>query len=350
MGSVLLLWQHHAWLSIGQILRIRPSLHWVLCHMLARRLAQATGEFLTLYEGLSKLGDSSRVTASWFILESNPRPVGSVMPRSVSVQPAHGLEAESSVWKQRSRAPPRHRPHRHGAGGAPAADAGDEEMSDHEEPDPMNAGGDEDEVVQAEQALANLLDEAQELAEEGFLPGDVDPPGAEADAAASGDQIPGGGAGPADLDAQAAPPAPPVPHDAAPDGGRRRGAAEVTYYVPGGSISFYASKMAYQAVCENREHARCVLTRTCHPRGLTAAGLPKGGRPVGFLVAWLSHSEQCATKADHWSPERLDNPLALRAALRDRIAATPSGRHLLSFERPLVPGETAEPEELDGYL
>ena len=129
----------------------------------------------------------------------------------------------------------------------------------------------------------------------------------------------------------------------------RRGAA-VTYSVPGGSISYYESKGAFKAVCENRAHGRCVLTRTCKSRGVLPNGGPRGGRPVGFLAAWLGRAEASQDKAGHWIPEAFANSVEVRSGLRAQIANTPSGVRLLAHERPVEPGEAAEPESLEGYL
>ena len=82
-------------------------------------------------------------------------------------------------------------------------------------------------------------------------------------------------------------------------GTTRLGAMEAAaaFYMAGGRLSFHESKSAFEAVC-NR-HPNCNLSRTCKARKATGAdGLPVGGRPCGFLAAWLS-DDRWASKLEH---------------------------------------------------
>lgn len=134
------------------------------------------------------------------------------------------------------------------------------------------------------------------------------------------------------------------------DGGRRLGAT-VTLQCPGGSISHYPSKQAFEAVCCNKAHGRCVATRTQRGKRKGADGWPATGRPCGFLAAWLAAGESLATKEEHWAPGVLAQPLAVRVDLRRQIAESgEAGRLLLQQERAKEPAEPEEPESLAGYL
>lgn len=130
---------------------------------------------------------------------------------------------------------------------------------------------------------------------------------------------------------------------------RARGHAAMVLQVPGGSVAYYASKQAFEAVCDNPAHGRCVVTRTARGRGVTAAGGPKGGRPIGFLCAWLARGQELARKEDHWQPAVFETPQEERAHWRSMAARLESGRSLLDQERPAVEGEPAEPATLEGY-
>ena len=129
-----------------------------------------------------------------------------------------------------------------------------------------------------------------------------------------------------------------------------RGAAAqvISAHVPGGRISWYASKNAFEAVCSNRRHGKCVMTRTAAGSAGSSTTPSVGGRPCGFLAAWLANSEHTVTKASHWGIDCQLSPLDVRAAARERLKALPNGTELLSMERPTSAGE---PEETpDDYI
>jgi hypothetical protein len=119
-----------------------------------------------------------------------------------------------------------------------------------------------------------------------------------------------------------------------------RSYATYVLVVPGGKIAYYgANFQVVTAQCENRDHGKCVLTRTM------AAGRRVGqGRPMGLFMAWLAMGHLCATKEEHW--DRANWPsLATREEARKSLVAMdlPDAQGLLSAERPLQPGEGPEP-------
>ena len=80
------------------------------------------------------------------------------------------------------------------------------------------------------------------------------------------------------------------------------GTAEATCYVAGGKISFYNSKGAFKASCNNPSHSgasACILTRTNRGRLKRGVESNVGGRPLGMLALWLARGAACASKADH---------------------------------------------------
>lgn len=320
-----------------------------LC-MRANMSSEATGRFLTLYDALAMLEGSAEVFVSWLVLECNAAAIGVFDPSAVCARRLPHCDQDHRIWEEKPTRARRGRP-----GGAqefePLGDGGaagdeDEPEADESRPEEEVAGDGFD--LEAE--LQELLEQAEDLAEHGFMADGDDVFGGEWPPEVAGAVV----ARPAAADA-APPPAPPAPLSppvalaAAAQPGNRRG-AEVTYYVPGGSISFYRSKNAFEAVCDHPAHGRCVLTRTARGKAAGGEGIPRGGRPVGFLAAWLSAGADCATKADHWQPERLRNVQADRLALRQRIAETPEGARLLTYERAQSAGEEVEPSDLRGLL
>ena len=81
-----------------------------------------------------------------------------------------------------------------------------------------------------------------------------------------------------------------------------------------------------------------------------------GGRPIGFLAAWLAAGlrDDIRTKADHKALLRDGAPeLAsqdLRMHHRNALSLLPGGELIQSFERQRCDGEPVEPETLRGLL
>lgn len=312
---------------------------------------QATATFLVDYSALEMAAKYEDIQLSWWKVMSTKHPIANVRPGVLALVPCpdlgvHRLRPASDKRSRRHPPPPAS-----GHGG-------------HEEPPPALADGaaacsDSDEEVEEEHAaseddmfdaeLVALLEEAGGLDFASIALQSADD-GASNEAGEAGvvGHEPTGPAEDAPPVAAAVAPPPPPPPKAA--GGAARRGATATVQMPGGSVSFYASKNAFEAVCENRHHGRCVSTRTCRAKGRTAAGHPKGGRPVAFLAAWLGHSEHTASKEEHWAPECFGADQAARMALRQEIAASgEAGRSLLGCERPAAEGEPLEPLTAEGY-
>jgi hypothetical protein len=125
-------------------------------------------------------------------------------------------------------------------------------------------------------------------------------------------------------------------------GGPRAAAAHVLV-VPGGKISYYGAQFQVAtALCCNRDHGKCVITRT-----MAAGRRPGQGRPLGFFMAWLAMGSECGTKEEHWDRARWPS-LTARQHGRQVIAAMdhPDAHGLLSAERALEPGEDPEPIDI----
>lgn len=217
----------------------------------------------------------------------------------------------------------------------------EERSEDEGEPDCNEAA-----LIAQEEDLQDLAEAAKTLGEQGFGAvegGDEGDGVAEAPAGEQPDSV---------EVAPAPPPPPPAPlAEAAAEGDalpRPRRYAKATSQVVGGRISFYESKGAFEAVCEHPLHGKCVATRTQKSNDMLANGWPKGGRPVGFLAAWLHKGSTCDTKEGHWAA--FHSPEELRLQFRSEIAATLAGAALLACERPRVAGEPDEPPTLEGYM
>ena len=113
--------------------------------------------------------------------------------------------------------------------------------------------------------------------------------------------------------------------------------ADAVLPTAGGTISFYANKNVFTAVCRHDGHGQCVVTRQATIRARCR------GRPLGFMVRWLELGEAAATKDDHRemiSVIQGDQPS--RQVARLWAEATPEGRVLAAFERPRAAGEGVE--------
>ena len=68
----------------------------------------------------------------------------------------------------------------------------------------------------------------------------------------------------------------------------------------------------------------------------------QGGRPCGFLAAWLANGENTTSKANHWGIDCQLCPVEARTAARERLKHLPMGTDLLAKERPALAGEPEE--------
>lgn len=321
--------------------------------MFTSRIAQVAGRFLTDYDAMELVADKGTIDIEWHQLVRSTRPIAEVKPGCISIRPMKAVQRSRLRPGKRTRVP-RHPPA--GLAGASASDAPPaavEDASTSSEESDLAALEEEptDEVENGE--LADLLAMAEGVDFANGLLEDAEG-AAEAQQLGNATSPPQGGAEARGAEAAEAPPtAPPAPPAAVPPihAARPRRGATVTLHMPGGSVSHYASKSAFEAVCDRPGHGRCVLTRTCKARGLTAEGWPKGGRPVGFLSAWLAAGEEAPTKEDHWREVCLQRSLQARQELRATIAGCgESGTLLLSCERPLAANEPPEPPTLEGYI
>ena len=178
-----------------------------------------------------------------------------------------------------------------------------------------------------------VLAEQEEHCLDAPLPEEAPPPEADLDVA------------PARMEAAAA--AVPAVPKAAPVRGLV-GMAEATFYAHGGKLSYYPSKSAFEAVCGNKEHRRCVLTRTSKGRA-ARGGRVVAGRPCGFLMCWLAAGGACS-KEEHKDKARMTFSLAERQAARRRMAESLAGRDVLACERAQAEGEGSEPETLEALI
>jgi hypothetical protein len=121
------------------------------------------------------------------------------------------------------------------------------------------------------------------------------------------------------------------------------GKANAVAFVPGGKISYYASKQDIEAFCTDPRHGKCVLTRRM--TGAKQAGRLGQGRPLGLATAWLAKGSECATKEDHKlaaltlsKEERAAGRLSLQAISGSDVSA------LFANERPCDADEGEEPD------
>ncbi len=119
-----------------------------------------------------------------------------------------------------------------------------------------------------------------------------------------------------------------------------RGTADGLFRVNNGVIAFHNSTHRFDARCGNASHGSlCRLTRSANAS--KKGNNPGQGRPLGFLAAWLLHSD-AASREDHASATgfiTFDERKAERAKFQCH-----TGRLLLQFERPQEPDEDSEPE------
>eukprot|EP00971_Amphidinium_carterae_P175667 3481791-Amphidinium_carterae.1 len=322
------------------------------------------------YEAYDKLDRSLQWRVAWWQLENSTRPLPSLDPEYVSVVP---LEVQSSqVWPlQCNRKSTRKVPRGHTSAASASSHAVPEVVSDAEQIMELDdSASDEWEIVPAEEnENTDLLLRAEILQDwvENFVHSDAGPVQGAAQHTEPEDELQDGSCS-GGMPIDDATNAPVVAAESAQSstivevashGNGLRGpqnpraaalrttciGAEITIQVGTGRLSFYPSKSCFEAVCGNRAHGRCVMSRTnrCRKNGNI------GGRPVPFLCCFLENSG-VASKQDHFATANLAFPKHKRTTWRRHLEQTPEGRHLLSLERPRQQGEDSEPESLEGYL
>ena len=139
------------------------------------------------------------------------------------------------------------------------------------------------------------------------------------------------------------PPPDAVPLAAAEDvlgGGRRglRAPPAARLELPGGTIKYYATDGRFEAACCNPTHGSCVLSRNNRHRSRM------GGRPCGFMAAWLAAGAAYEDKETHWQAiQEIEDDLASRTAAREEIVGMDGGLALLAGERASAEGIRSEP-------
>lgn len=319
-------------------------------HACVRMPAQATGRFAVEYEALEDVDLSEGVWVRWYTLESDPRPVATLAPHTVPISPLSAEARPTQVWPRRTRGvrrhPPRPKQEARGAGADVVADPNEDQADSDVEAGASESEGNDFEM---EAELLRVVAEADELAESGFNPPESHEEGP------SGAASSGGPAASAEPVAEAPAPMPPPPPQAAEGVARRpqrrggaRASAAAVCQVPGGSIGYYVSKSAFEAVCDNPAHGRCVATRTSSGRATGEDGFPRSGRPLGFLAAWLQAGQGVGSKAEHW--QLFDQPHSERVRLRSEFSTSGAFQTLLAHERARAEGEPEEPRSLLGYI
>lgn len=297
---------------------------------------------------MQDLADYPMLTASFFTLEESLRPIGEFRVHVVPVLPLERTLATTFFPPPRRGADryPRHKRARAEGGGPQEQqerivdDAHEEDAGEQSGQDFVPALHEEDCVD--DEGLGDFMDNEGAAV---FQP--MEPPSEEPDIANPSVAGPQAAEPPA--------PAPPAPPAAAPPPAAprppvagRRGRGEATVILPTGRITFYLQKNVMEATCRNLDHGKCVLTRTVRCRAGTEGNpFPKGGRPLGFLAAWLCRAG-CASKEEHWSDMHLS--LEERVAGRQQIMEAEGGAQLLMWERARRPDEPEELETLEGLL
>lgn len=309
--------------------------------------SQATDEVMTFHQAMRSISDKGKLVASWYELEECLRPIGKFILDVVPVIPSRTARGGLFFPAPRRGADKSRRKRAKkdatGTGEEATEVAATESQSDAEVADAIEDARPEFDENREENGgdLALWLDGVApelEAPMEQFVAPDQPVEAPHAPDAAEGVAAP--------LVAQPPPPPPPLVPLAR--GSRSRGEATVNF--PMGRITFYESKGVFEAVCRNPLHGKCVLTRTSRCRaGTEGSETPLGGRPLGFLAAWLLKAE-VGSKAEHWEPERMHNTLEERQAGRQVIRDAENGEALFAKERARGATEPEEPVYLDGLV
>lgn len=307
----------------------------------AKPLLQATQETLTLYKAMELLTNSGQIAAAWYMLEESERPIGAFKVDIVPIVPlGSGGSVQFFPKPPAARRIRRYKSKRPRVGDR-AAGAGAEQAGQAEEDgDGIDGAGSEVDAEDENQEgdLGALLADAEGALLELMVPHEGE------------EEAPAGNAAPAPAPKVAPAPAPPPPVRGVAARGIG-GMAAATAVLRHGKISYYHTKGGqFEAVCRNPNHGKCVLTRKAHARPTAEGMVPKGGRPLGFLAAWLERGD-VPDKASHWAPEVMRASREARLSGRNLIKEAHHGPELLAFERPKVAelDEASEPEDLKPY-
>ena len=123
-------------------------------------------------------------------------------------------------------------------------------------------------------------------------------------------------------------------------------------HLPGGRIAYHATKNGFEAICGNKSHKGCSLSRTAKGRKAKGSDLQ-----VGWEASWVSGEvatgSQCG--GEQGGSTRTLRGLWPTLMLRDwlvggEVARCPGGAELLDMERERQEGEGSEPEDLGPYF
>ncbi len=121
----------------------------------------------------------------------------------------------------------------------------------------------------------------------------------------------------------------------------RRGHADNTVHLDGGSVAWHVTTNRFEARCNDPAHGdRCRLTRSS-----LASKRPNAraqGRPLGLLSAWLSQGLAAASRAAHTSNISYDE----REFAKEDFKTVQGGLEMLARERKKRSDEESEPEDL----
>eukprot|EP00971_Amphidinium_carterae_P291983 5796253-Amphidinium_carterae.3 len=328
---------------------------------------EATDVFLSSYEACVKLCPACTWSFKPFVLESTMRPLVSFCPGEVSVVPMQGVATEMQLWpklrrprQKRAKAKAAH----DGTALVPIASApslveealplgielGEQEFDVDEAFE--NLGSDDEELSLAHQELLlraeamEAIDVAIDHAKKGGK-GKTESSTSKAeqplhtDIEAIPDDVIAEPLGPSAIASSSAASthAPIVLTSAHSDPAAVRStpvrgvvaSASAGIVCPEGKISYHESKRSFEAVC--RLHKGCVLTRSADGRKVKGHAEKVGGRPLGFLMAWLEQAEHTSTKAEHWCTTTFNFTYAQRVVARQRLEGFTGATDLLQYEK-----------------
>lgn len=306
---------------------------------------QATDEVLTLHKAFVKFSGYGALSLTWYALEDTARAIGTLVADTVPLKAwRRGGDPTNFYPPPKSKRVARYPAKRARAEGDSGDGGGEISLAEAAGNEAEEGAEQEDEVElsDAEDAPGDLENYLEEVMGDMLQPFDAVVEGADQLVAAEQAVVPEGAS------AQGEPPPPPAPRPSAPPGeeARPRGRGAETVVFPWGKITYYASKRSFEAICRNPAHGKCVLTRSAKGRKAE----PLGGRPLGFMAAWLQQGH-VASKEAHWSPEVLHSSLAARVAGRNFVKAASQELDLLSYERPRADaGEDSEAEDASAYI
>jgi len=303
-----------------------------------------TNEYFTIWPAMQKLSLDVAWFAKFFIIRESQKPMGSFQPANATMTPLL-----PGVGKQFWPPPKRTRK------SASVAVAADDLAVD---PDVSEEHDAEEDQQAEEEALEQLLEDSlgalvQAYEEKGDGGQDgVAAADSKTDAADDAAEVKGPDPGPepnSSDDGSDSSSSSSSTSSSDEDKGLR-GTADIALRVTGGVIRYYENKKAFTATCGNADHNRCVVTRTAQAAAnasSTNINVSAKGRPLGYLVAWLSMSDGCVDKAQHWSVDNAPDH-AHRTASRTELETNPSAAAaaLLAKERAQRAGEGPEPNGL----